>query len=80
MDVLDRNNCTLKLLEFETLYNLKTNFLEYGSFCAKITNYLNGKDIAEGSRVHPCNSYLNVLLSKDRKGGERWKIGYLKLV
>ena len=66
-DVLDRNNCTLKLLEFETMYNLKINFLEYGSFCAKITNYLNWKYIAEGSRVQSCYSYLNVLLSKDRK-------------
>ena len=46
-DVLDRNSCTLKLIEFETLYNLKTNFLEYGSFCAKTTNYLNWKDVAE---------------------------------
>ena len=49
---------TLKLLEFETLYNLKTIFLEYGSFCAKITNYLNWKDIAERKR---CIFYLQTI-------------------
>ena len=58
----------MSLTEFQNTYNIKTNFLEYGAFCLKITNYISWMDIAEGSTVYPCNSYLNVLLSRDKKG------------
>ena len=37
-DVLDRNICTMSLTDFQNTYNVKTNFLEYGAFCLKITN------------------------------------------
>ena len=66
-DVLDRNRCTMSLTEFQNTYNLKTNFLEYGVFCLKINKYISWMDIAEGTTVYPCISYLNVLLSRDRK-------------
>ena len=58
----------MSLIDFQNTYNIKTIFLEYGAFCLRITNYLRWMDIAEGSTVYPCNSYLNVLLSRDRKG------------
>ena len=67
-DVLDSNRCTLSLTDFQNTYNIKTNFLEYGAFCLKITNYIRWMDIAEGTTVYPCNSYLNVLLYRDKKG------------
>ena len=34
-DVLDRNRNTMSLMEFQNTFNIKTNFLEYGSFCLK---------------------------------------------
>ena len=67
-DILDRNRNTMSIMEFQNTFNIKTNFLEYGSFCSKISNYIRWKDISEGTTVYPCNSYLNVLLSKDKKG------------
>ena len=67
-DMLDRNRCALSQEVFENTYQVKTNFLEYGAFCIKVTNYLGYRDIADGSLVSPCNSYLNVILNKDKKG------------
>ena len=67
--MLDRDRRTLLSQEvFENTYHVKTNFLEYGSFCIKITTYLGYKDVADGSLVSPCNSYLNIILNKDKKG------------
>ena len=69
---------TFKLSEFDAMYNIKTNFLEYGAFFINIINYSGWKDVAEGTTVYPCNSYLNVLLSRDRKAvsctlSNRWE-------
>ena len=54
--------------EFEKKFNLKTNFLEYGSFCIKIKEYLGLKDQPMLSPIDPQNSYINILLNMDTKG------------
>ena len=67
-DVLDNNRQNMSLEDFQTTYNIQTNFLEYGAFCWKICNYMRRSVFIDGTTVYPCNSYLNVILSKDKKG------------
>ena len=54
--------------DFESRFNLRTNFLEYGSFCIKINEYLGHKDQPMTNPIEPQNSYLNVILNMDKKG------------
>ena len=56
------------LQDFEKKYSLKTNFLEYGSFCMVIKEYLGLIDLPLYSPFDPVDSYLNILLSLDKKG------------
>ena len=53
-----------RLVQFED----KTNFLEYGSFCIVIREYLGHKDLPFYNPIDPADSYLNILLSLDQKG------------
>ena len=39
-DILDNNRKPYSMIEFEERFNLKTNFLEYGSFCIKVKRVL----------------------------------------
>ena len=47
---------------------MKTNFLEYGSFCIVIREYLGHNDLPLYNPIDPADSYLNILLSLDQKG------------
>ena len=56
------------LKHFEEKYNLKITFLEYGALCRVIKDYLSQKDLPMHNTTNPVNSYLNVVLSLDKKG------------
>ena len=56
------------MIEFEERFDLKTNFLEYGSFCIKIKEYLGYKDQPMQSPSDPQNSYINILSNMDKNG------------
>ena len=56
------------LKNFEEKFNLKTNFLEYGAFCRVINDYLGQKELTMHNPIDPVNSYLNIVLSLDKKG------------
>ena len=56
------------LKNFEEKFNLKTNFLEYGAFCRVIKDYLGQKELPMHNPIDPVNSYLNIVLSLDKKG------------
>ena len=56
------------LNSFEEKFNLKTNFLEYCAFCRVIKDYLSQKVLPIQNPTDPVNSYLNIVLSLDKKG------------
>ena len=50
-DILDLNRPPLSQVEFEEKYNIKTNFLGYGTLCRTITNYPHSNDMPD---FNPC--------------------------
>ena len=58
----------MDLEQFNFTISLRTNLLEYGSFCSIIRNFLNYKDKPGADTTLPRNSLLNILLSKDLNG------------
>ena len=67
-DILDSNMEPYPLNAFEEKFNLKTIFLEYGAFCRVIKDYLSQKVLPIQNPTDPLNSYLNMVLSLDKKG------------
>ena len=67
-DILDANMEPYSLKHFEEKYDLKIIFLEYVALCRVIKDYLSQKDLPMHNTTDPVYSYLNVVLSLDRKG------------
>ena len=67
-DLLDYDRKPYSMKDFESMFCIKTNFLEYGSFCIKIKEYLGHKDQPMTNPIEPQNSYLNVIINMDKKG------------
>ena len=57
-----------KYFHTKDTFHIKTNFLEYGSFCIKIKSFLKYKDFPMYKTSPPRNSYLNIIVHKDTKG------------
>ena len=67
-DLLDDNCNFLSLKDFQLIYNVKSNFLEYGGFLIALRGYLDNHDIPTSGLVRPINSLINVILCSDVKG------------
>ena len=67
-DIVNTYGKPLDLVEFQEKFHITTNFLEYGSFCKLIQNFLRYKDFPQSKTPLPRNSYLNIIVNKDRKG------------
>ena len=67
-DLLDENCNFLSLEDFQLIYNVKSNFLEYGGFLLTLRSYLDNHDIPNCCLVRPTNSLINVILCSDVKG------------
>ena len=52
----------------ENKYDIATNFLEYGAVTTKIREFLRNKELPLQGLSLPCNSYVNIVISMDRKG------------
>ena len=50
------------------LYNVKSNFLEYGGVLLSLRGFLDNHDIPNCGPARPTNSLINVILSSDVKG------------
>ena len=67
-DLLHADGKFLTQIEFETKFNLQTNFLEYGAVLMKIKAFLQMRETPLYSHSAPNNCLLNVILQKDTKG------------
>ena len=67
-DLMKDNKIILNQDEFENKYNIATNFLEYGAVTTKIREFLRNKELPLQGLSLPCNSYVNIVISMDRKG------------
>ena len=67
-DLLDDNCVFLSLETFQIMFNIKTNFLEYGGLLRSIRNYIDNHDIPNFKPIRPTNCLINVILSSDAKG------------
>ena len=67
-DIEDSFGRPMDLQKIQESFQIKTNFLEYGSFCMKIKSFLKYKDFPMYKTSPPRNSYLNIIVHKDKKG------------
>ena len=67
-DIVNTYGKPMDLAEFRGKFHVTTNFLEYGSFCKQIQNFLRYKDFPQSKSPLPRNSYLNIIANKDKKG------------
>ena len=67
-DLLKDTKNILNQEEFENKYDIVTNFLEYGAVTTKIRMFLRTKESPLHDLSLPCNSYVNIVISLDRKG------------
>ena len=58
----------MELQKFQDSFDIKTNFLEYGSVCIIIKSFLKYKDFPMYKTSPTRNSYLNIIVHKDIKG------------
>ena len=66
-DLIGSNRQPMVLEEFENTYYVKTNFLEYGEVCRKVSDFLIWKDKPDYNPAAPYNCMLNIVLSIDTK-------------
>ena len=64
-DLMEDSNVILSQEQFENKYDIDTNFLDYCAVITTIREYLKTK---EYPLYGPYNSYLNIVISLDRKG------------
>ena len=62
------NKVILSQEEFENKYDIATNFLEYGAVTTIIREFLKNKELPLHGLSLPYNSYINIVISLDRKG------------
>ena len=67
-DLIDDNCMFLSLNKFQSVFNIKTNFLEYGGFILSLKNFLDNNDIPNFKPVRPTNCIINVIVCSDAKG------------
>ena len=58
----------MDLHHFQKAFQVKTNFLEYGSVCILLKKYFSLKDFPESKSPLPSNSYLKSVVHMDKKG------------
>ena len=66
-DIVDTYGRPMELQVFQKTFQIKSNFLEYGSVCIKIKIFLNFKDFPNCKTPLLRNSYLNINVNKDKK-------------
>ena len=67
-DLLDHGTVPFSLTELNSKFDIKINFLEYGKLVAILKKHFELKDIVDNTEPHPRNSFLNTVLSIDKKG------------
>ena len=65
---MNDNKVILSQEEFENKYDTTTNFLEYGAVTTIVREFLKNKELPLYGLSLPCNSYINIVISLDRKG------------
>ena len=53
--------------EFESYFNIKTNFLDYGRV-KNVKEFLCDKEMPIFDEINPQNGMINMIISLDRKG------------
>ena len=64
--------------EFQEHFNIKSNFLEYGSVCIIIKNFLDYKDAPNCQSIHP-EIATSILLSTETLKGYPFYIAIFKV-
>ena len=67
-DLLDDECSLMSSDDFQDIYNIKTNFLEYGGLMLTLKNFLDNQELPEHRPNRPTNSPINIILNKDTKG------------
>ena len=67
-DLMKDNKVILSQEEFENKYDIATNFLEYGAVTKIIREFFKNKELPLHGLSLPYNSYINIVISLDRKG------------
>ena len=67
-DLIDDNCMFLPIDKFQSVFNIKTNFLEYGGFILSLKNFIDNNDIPKFRPVRPTNCIINVIVCSDAKG------------
>ena len=67
-DIVDTYGRPMELLDFQQIFLVKTNFLEYGRICILLKNFLIFNDFPETKSPYPSNSYLSIIVHMDKKG------------
>ena len=67
-DLVDTYGRPVECQQFQKVYQLKSNFLDYGRICIILKRFLKFKDSPESKSALPSNSYLNITVHMDKKG------------
>ena len=67
-DLLDHGTTPLSLTDLSSKFVIKINFLEYGKLVAIVKKHFELKNIVDSTDPLPRNSFLNTILSMDKKG------------
>ena len=60
------DNCMFLSLEtFQSVFNIKTNFLEYGGLILSLKKILDNNDIPNFKPIRPTNCIINVIVCSD---------------
>ena len=58
----------MSIENLQEIFNINTNFLEYGGFILTIKNYMDNLEKPTENLTRPVNSLLNIVLNKDTSG------------
>ena len=67
-DVLTENCRIMSIENFQEIFNIRTNFLEYGDFILTIKNFMDNLEKPTENLTRPVKSLLNIVLNKDTSG------------
>ena len=67
-DFIDYLTVPLSSERINNKFEVKMKFLEYGNIFSLIKNHFEWKDIPETREPQPRNSFLNKILTMDKKG------------
>ena len=67
-DILTEDCKIMNFEQFQTKFEIKTNFLEYGGFALSIKLFLDNSELPNSNQTRPTNCLLNNILCRDYTG------------